>query len=158
MKPRLVIADSDECLAEVYADFFWKRGFHVDVAADALCCLDLLQQCPPHALILEDNLPWGGAEAVVAAMRDEYHLVTIPVLLLGDEAGPKSACLSNTPVVAWFRKPIRLDSLWSALSVEIPELITEGFLNQAESLLPATRPKFACHTDAPVIRTMRSRS
>jgi len=157
MKPRLVIADSDECLAEDYADFFWKRGFHIDVAGDGPQCLELLHQCPPHALILEHCLPWGGAEGVVAVMRDEYHLATIPVLLLGDEAGPKSASLSTTPVVAWFRKPFRLDSLWSALSVEIPELITEGFLNQAKSLLPATPPEFDRHVDAAVIRTMRSR-
>ncbi|MCA9124719.1 MAG: hypothetical protein H6822_02655 [Planctomycetaceae bacterium] len=139
MKPRLIIAESDESLAEDYGDFFWKRGFGVEVAGDGLRCLELLHQFPPHALILDHDLPWGGAEGVVAAMRDEFHLATIPVLMIADEAGPQSASLNTTPVVAWFRKPIRLDSLWSALSVEIPELITEGFLNQAESLLPATR-------------------
>ncbi|REJ65736.1 MAG: response regulator [Planctomycetota bacterium] len=147
MKPRLLIAESDVCLADDYRHFFWKRGFDVETADDGLQCLDMLQQCPPHALILDYDLAWGGGDGVLARMREDCHLTSIPVLVITDSAsvhvnGSARHALGGAPVVACFRKPFRMESLWSALSVEIPELATEQFLAEAECLLPLVREQF----------------
>lgn len=147
MKPRLLIAESDECLADEYRRFFCNRGFYVETAGDGLQCLEMLRQVPPHALILEYELPWGGGDGVLARMREDHHLASIPVLVIAGSAPVHdngSACqvvasLGGAPVVACFRKPFRMESLWSALSVEIPELATESFLEEAEYLLPLVR-------------------
>jgi two-component system alkaline phosphatase synthesis response regulator PhoP len=146
MKPRLLIAEADEGLADDYRHFFWNRGFDVELAADGLQCLDLLRQCPPHALVLDYDLPWGGGDGVLARLREDCHLTSIPVFVItggvsADVNGSARPALDGASVVACFRKPFRMESLWNALSVEIPELVTERFLEDVEYLLPLISEK-----------------
>lgn len=141
MKPRLLIAEADEGLADDFRHFFWNRGFDVEIATDGLQCLDRLRQCPPHALVLDYELPWGGGDGVLARMHEDFHLTAIPVFVItsgvsANVSGSAHQAVDDAPVVACFRKPFRMESLWNALSVEIPELATERILEEVEYLLP----------------------
>ena len=50
--------------------------------ANALKCIGRMRQFLPDVLVLEPNLPWGGGDGVLAAMRDEPSLAHIPVMIL----------------------------------------------------------------------------
>jgi hypothetical protein len=63
-------------------------------------------------LILDLHLPWGGADGVLAVMRDDPGLAGVPVILTSTEASPESLSrLVSPPVVQALWKPFPLSAL-----------------------------------------------
>lgn len=108
MRPSLLIADSDESLAELYQRFFVDHGYRVATAATGLDCLHTLRAFAPDILILDQELPWGGGDGVLALMRREPNLAPIPVIY--QVAGPRPGLIAP-PVAAWLLKPVHLREL-----------------------------------------------
>lgn len=109
-KTRLLVADSDSALAEVYRRFFTKHGYDVDTASDALECIDKVYTA--DAPILALKLPWGGGDGVLARMREEPLMPDIPVILVASESSREwLATLVVPPVAECFQKPFRLAAL-----------------------------------------------
>ena len=89
---------------------------------------------------------------VLARMREDGRLTSIPVFVITSSVlmhvnGSARQALGGAPVVACHRKPFRMESLWCALTAEIPELATEQFLEAAEQLLPMLREQ----SDSPLL-------
>jgi len=79
--PCVYFADADGELCEMYQRFFSRLGWKVQTAQGALECLELFQRRLPDVLVLDLRLPWGGADGLLAVMREERELARIPVIL-----------------------------------------------------------------------------
>ena len=93
MKLRLLIADGDAERLELSRRFFEMCGHAVETAAGGIECLAKLRQFAPTVLLLEWDLPWGGADGVLACLRESPYLPQ-PGVVLAAESGaaiPQSA-------------------------------------------------------------------
>ena len=112
MKQRLLIADRDAELCQVFRRFFTERGYEVEASADGLDCLAKLRQVTPAVLVLDLALLWGGGDGVLAWLREESPAPTIPVLLTATAAAPPEMAECNEPpVVDYLPKPFALTAL-----------------------------------------------
>src|SRR5947209_6472565 len=89
MRPgRVLIAAPEETLLASYRDFLSQDGFEVATARDGLACVAQLREFRPAVLVLDPALPWGWGDGVLARMREEADIPTVPVILLFTRPGP----------------------------------------------------------------------
>ena len=113
---RLLIADSDPVLADIYHSFFSKDGHDVKIAADGLQCLERIREHLPSVLVLEYELPWGGGDGVLANLREKFPFARIGVVLTTCDYSAEDISEELTPpVVTYLRKPFRLGELREAV-------------------------------------------
>jgi DNA-binding response OmpR family regulator len=110
MKPILLIAESDAELRDAYRRFLTGCGYDVDTAADGLDCLEKLRRLTPAVLVLDRELRWGGADGVLAWLRDEIAASGISVVLTAG-CPPEVGEDTEPPVVRFLRKPFALTAL-----------------------------------------------
>ena len=109
---RLLIADSDSTLTDIYESFFSRQGYEVETSEDGLQCLEATRRRVPDVLVLEYELPWGGGDGVLASLRDEFPFVPIGVVLITCDYSQEELAHELTPPVAGcLRKPFRLREL-----------------------------------------------
>ena len=82
MTVRILIADADRRLTEIYREHLECLGLAVRTAADAVVCVHLLREFRPHLLLLGTSLPWGGCDGVLALIQEEPDLRPEFVLIL----------------------------------------------------------------------------
>jgi DNA-binding response OmpR family regulator len=88
----------------------------VHFAADGLDCWTRLHELRPTALLLQWELPWGGGDGVVARLREDWRGPGIFVAMtMAGHFPVNSVELSQAPVNACLRKPLRLATLKQAL-------------------------------------------
>ena len=78
MKQRLLIADRDAELCEVFRTFLTERGYEVETSTDGLDCLAKLRQVTPAVLVLDLELLWGGGDGVLAWLRGKLQRPRFP--------------------------------------------------------------------------------
>lgn len=103
---RVLIADADHDLLLSYQESLGERGFNVDTATSGLECVSHLRRYPPHVLILDPSILWGGGDGVLALMREENDVPAVPVLV---HASPHDGAMSTDlvfPVSARVSKPL----------------------------------------------------
>lgn len=111
MQLRVLIADSDAELHDLFRDYLSGQNFCVQTATDGLDFMAKLRQSPPDVAVVDMNILWGGGEGVMATLREE-DAIGLPVILTStsiiDDAEP--------PVVGCLRKPFALSRLAAALA------------------------------------------
>ena len=131
---RLLIADSDPTLADIYESFFSGEGYDVVTVGDGLRCLNAVRKHVPDVLILEYELPWGGGDGVLAGLRQEFPFMPIDVVLItGDYSVEDVTDALVAPVVGCLRKPFRLGDLSDmlrAVTEPLPPQSAGGFLKE----------------------------
>ena len=133
---RLLIADSDPTLADVYRSFFSRAGYDVEVAADGVDCLERTRQFLPDALVLEYELPWGGGDGVLANLREEYPAKPMGVVLITRDSSVRDVFDEwAPPVVDCLVKPFRLREL-----LEIAQSITQDSTAEDTGIAFEERP------------------
>jgi DNA-binding response OmpR family regulator len=112
MKPTLLIAEGDSDLRDIYRRFLAERGYDVQTAVDGLDCLDKMRRRMPAVLVLDRELLWGGAEGVLAWLREQDGTAAVPVVLTATAGCPQaSAGQLRLPVVNCLAKPFTLAAL-----------------------------------------------
>jgi DNA-binding response OmpR family regulator len=79
---RVLMADPDESLQQMYREALLQEGFEAIAAASGLQCVARLRERVPDVLVLEPLLPWGGGDGVLAMMGEIPGLAMVPVLVL----------------------------------------------------------------------------
>jgi DNA-binding response OmpR family regulator len=100
MNQTLLIAEGDAELCGVYRRFFALQGWDVEIASDGLDCVEKLRRVTPVALVLDLGVRCGGADGVLACLREESAKSRVPVVLTttaGD--APHMAVFTEPPVV-----------------------------------------------------------
>jgi DNA-binding response OmpR family regulator len=106
MRPAILIADADELLVAAYRAFFVVEGLQVNWVTNGIDCLESLRQCPPQALILDADLPWGSSSGVLEVMNEDPSISIVPVVILtaqpraipGPVAGPYAPVTLLKPI------------------------------------------------------------
>jgi DNA-binding NtrC family response regulator len=112
MTATVLIADSDQDLCDLYGPFFTRQGWNVQTSAGGLECLSHLRRCIPQLLILDLQLPWGGADGLLAIMRADPALSRVPVILTSAEPSLETLSRPTSPqVVQALSKPFSLTDL-----------------------------------------------
>jgi DNA-binding response OmpR family regulator len=115
--PAVLIAVADSDLCDLYQHFFAHHGWQVLSCGRGLGCLAQLRQRLPRLLILDVQLPSGGADGVLAVLRADADLGCIPVILTTTEASHEvSSCRVGPPIVHVLRKPFSLTTLLDLMS------------------------------------------
>lgn len=123
MRTRLLIAEPDADLRDVYHDLSPHFGLAAETAADGLECWIKLRACPPGALMVDADIPWGGGEGVLARLREDFDGAEPPAVFVtgGDPPGVLSMRFGIIPERC-FQKPFRLgavlDSICSVVAAE----------------------------------------
>lgn len=116
MNMRVLVADRDPTALDAYRLFLEGCGYEVETAGNGMECFEKLVERPPDALVLEQDLLWGGADGVVARMQDEWNVPLVPVVLIVDEGSRHEVFEpSDGPVVATLQKPFRMSALLHCL-------------------------------------------
>jgi DNA-binding response OmpR family regulator len=112
MKSILLIAESDAELRDAYRTFLTGRGYDVETAADGLDCLEKLRRLTPAVCVLDRDLRWGGADGVLAWLREERTTSGVSVVLTATAGNlPDVAGDIEPPVVQLLPKPFGLAAL-----------------------------------------------
>jgi len=131
MKARVLVADSDASLARVYCLLLAHRGYEVHTASNGLDCLLKLCDVLPDILLLDRDLLWGGADGVIARIRDGSDLPCPSVVLTtGEGSSDALASLLVPPVTACLQKPFGLRALQQALDaieIQVPPDLSGRF-------------------------------
>ena len=103
---RVLIADADQALSESYQAALGERGYEVNLVTNGLECVSCLRTCPPHVLVLDPEIRWGGGDGVLALMREEHEVPAVPVLLHTSRGDDAVSADLDFPVVARASKPV----------------------------------------------------
>ncbi len=119
MAPSVLIADADGDLCELYRRFFSHLGWRVQTSGEGLACLAELRKDSFQLLILDRDVPWGGADGVLAIMREDPKLARVPVVLTVAAASRGVLVgLAAPPVVRAVAKPFSLNALLEVVRSE----------------------------------------
>src|SRR5262249_14534053 len=136
MTHRLLAADPDPSLMELYRIWFSRFGFDIATAASALECVERLRGFAPHVLILSLELQWGGGDGVLSFLQADFGRSPIPVVLTCDKRNRSKAVRQLAPpVIKLLEKPI----LFLELHASIEAALTLKRLPVAR-WLPSSRP------------------
>jgi DNA-binding NtrC family response regulator len=127
MKPIILIAEGDNDLRDRLGRLLGEHGYQVISASDGLECSRQSGQQKPQAVVLDQDLRWGGSEGALAFMRDDPALCRIPVILTFQPITSLSfSDLATLPVVRSLGKPypftLLLDNVRAAVAESLPFL------------------------------------
>lgn len=122
---RILLADSDPTLREIYARFFQAGGFDAHVAADGVACLRKLQEVEPDALVLEWELPWGGGEGILAWLR-ENDIAPPKTVVVTTQRAETARSNHWIPDAIWLEKPFRMAALMKLVTLGSESMAAHG--------------------------------
>ena len=112
MQSILLIAESDAELRDAYRRFLSGCGYDVETATDGLDCLEKLRRLTPAVCVLARELRWGGADGVLAWLREERATSGVSVVLTAMAGNPPDVAGDiEPPVVQFLPKPFSLAAL-----------------------------------------------
>jgi len=83
---RILIAEDDQFLANVYREKFEEEGYKTDVALNGRIAIELLQSGPPALVLLDLMLPEVDGISVLRFIRSEESLRGLPVMVLSNSS------------------------------------------------------------------------
>ncbi|MEK7079344.1 MAG: response regulator [Patescibacteria group bacterium] len=125
-KPKILIAEDDQILLDMYKRKFIMEGFEVRVASDGEEALGVLKYFTPNVIMLDVIMPVKSGTEVLEQLQNDPVLKNIPAIMLTNvatleiinESATKGtvrwlAKSNNTPndVVAVVKEVISLKSL-----------------------------------------------
>jgi len=79
---RILVAEDDNNLSDIYASLFKKEGYEVDIAKNGVEALEILKGNPPDLLLLDLNMPVKDGFEVLEERQGNAALSAIPVIVL----------------------------------------------------------------------------
>jgi DNA-binding response OmpR family regulator len=113
---RLLVADRSRTVAEHLRKSLVKSRFEVDVAADGLDCVAKLRECPFDAVLIDEDLLWGGGDGAAAWLRHE-GLRGLPVVMMTSHR--PTGCDDDNLAVQYLQRPFAPPALLQAVSTAL---------------------------------------
>jgi DNA-binding response OmpR family regulator len=109
---RVLVADTDRNLQAIFRKLFAEYSYDVEISDTGIECLQKLRESPPELLVIDLHIPWGGGDGVLAAMRDDFHLRKVPVVLAArEDSVARLVGLASSSVVKMVVKPFSRTSI-----------------------------------------------
>jgi two-component system, OmpR family, alkaline phosphatase synthesis response regulator PhoP len=113
----LLVVDDEYTIVATLADLLREEGYDVLTAHNGRQALDLLSTSKPVCCLVDLMMPVMGGAQLIAAMRADPTLATIPVILMSAVA--REEHLEMHKVAAIMRKPFGLSKLLEVLETVI---------------------------------------
>ncbi len=108
----ILIADDDRTLVALLTAKLKKAGFQVAVAFDAMQAMMAIRQRPPHAILLDVNMPGGGGLDVLRRVRNSANTSHIPIVVItATRTAEAEQAAREMGAEQWFSKPIDTEKL-----------------------------------------------
>ena len=121
MRPVVLVTNGNAELCQIYSRFLAKRGYEVETSTDGLDCLAKLRRLRPAALVLDQELRWGGSDGVLACLREESQMPWVPVVLTTTASSSELLSeLLEPPVVQCLEQPFPLTALLESVRTAQP--------------------------------------
>jgi CheY-like chemotaxis protein len=121
MDLRVVIADSDLAELQKLKSYFLVTGCSVVPTSDGVACIEALQVFQPDVLVIDDELPWGGCDGVLACLGEDGGAPQIPLVVVMSDGYPGTERLGHPSDVAFIAKPFRLPELFELIQCAMLE-------------------------------------
>jgi len=102
--------EDDEPLRNLIESLLLMEGFEVRSAVDGPQALRLIDEQTPDLIVLDLMLPWMNGIEVLTTLRQQPHLLTVPVLVTTGTATTPFDLRSFNPVRV-MRKPLDVDTI-----------------------------------------------
>jgi len=113
---RLLIVVREEEPREKCCRHLAQHGFLISEADNGVECMEVLRSWRPDAVVLRDDIFWGGSDGVLERMRQDAELATIPVVLIANRTSGENDVMSRpSAAVACLCEPIVLDHLFNTI-------------------------------------------
>lgn len=124
-RKRVLLAEDNEMLRDLFAEFLMGEGFDVVSVADGLDAFEAyVAQGPFHAVVTDCNLPGLTGPQLVARLRDQGS--DVPALLMSGHLVMGDAERDRLNVGPTLRKPFHLDVFVQAIHRLIDGLVRSG--------------------------------
>ena len=108
--PSILFVEDEAPFRRFAGSFLEENGFKVTYAGDAVEALSLFDQCNPHLVLLDLNLPdLHGLEVLRRLRTRRPHLPVVVLTAYGDAANAVSALKAGA--TDYLTKPVELDAL-----------------------------------------------
>ncbi len=114
---RVLVVDDSAVIRLLLEDVLNAVGYEVQVAEDGVSALAMMAASRPDVVLTDLNMPQMDGFALLAAMRAQPGLETLPVLIISSEdALAKQARGQAEGVAGWIVKPFEpaelIEALW----------------------------------------------
>jgi DNA-binding response OmpR family regulator len=94
----VLVVEDDTDLRQLAERVFVEEGFHVRGASEGTEALRLILESSPDLIVLDLMLPWVNGIEVLATIRQQLHLVNVPVVVTTGTATSAFDLRSFAPV------------------------------------------------------------
>ncbi|MFH1175424.1 MAG: response regulator [bacterium] len=81
-KKRILLAEDDRFILEMYAEKLQANGHKVDLAEDGATAIELAEKNTPDLIMLDIIMPKKDGFEVLASLKKDKKLEKVPVILL----------------------------------------------------------------------------
>jgi CheY-like chemotaxis protein len=104
--------EDDAALRQLFRMILELRGYHVEIAADGVTALHLIDQAaPPHVVVLDIGLPRLSGLTVAAELAATARTSDIPIIIVTGSVEP----FNEMPFAAVLHKPVTGDAVADAV-------------------------------------------
>lgn len=119
-RPALLVIDDDVSLRTAFAKALDRAGFDVTVTTGSTAVLDLIEDCQPVAIVLDNHMPGASGIDLIKLIRHRWNAHDLPIVLI---SGSSVQAEINEAMQAgandFRRKPVELPDLISTVRTTV---------------------------------------
>jgi DNA-binding response OmpR family regulator len=113
-RKRVLVVEDDAWIRWFMRDVLSEEGYEVLEAADGRTAIRLVDECPPHVMLLDIAMPGVTGVEVLRHLRSRRRTRTLPVVVVS--AYPRVMTpLDEATVACIISKPLRIEKLLAAV-------------------------------------------
>jgi two-component system, chemotaxis family, chemotaxis protein CheY len=116
---KILVMDDDEVIRELLKLHLSGAGYDVLVAEDGVAGGLVLQKERPDLVLVDIDMPYFDGLQLLKAMKGDPSVERIPVIFITSKTDAEAQA-KRFGAVAYFAKPLRIDSLLATVAKHLP--------------------------------------
>ncbi len=114
-RKRVFVVEDDAWIRWFNGDVQWDGGSEVLEAADGNTAIRLVDECPPHVILLDIAMPGVTGVEVLRHLRSRRRTRTLPVIVVSAYPRVLTPIDEGWSVACMLTKPLRIERLLAAV-------------------------------------------
>lgn len=118
VQKNVLIAEDDDLIAQMYQASLTTAPFHVQIVKDGELAWNAMQTSTPNLVILDIMMPKMNGIEVVAKMRADAKLKTVPVIIISSLGSPedRKKAMDAGATAYWVKNEVNMVNFASQIS------------------------------------------
>ena len=116
---KVLVMDDDEVIRELLKLHLTGAGYEVLLAEDGVLGALAMQKEHPDLVLVDIDMPYFDGLQLLKAMKGDPSVERIPVIFITSQTDAEEQA-RRFGAVAYFAKPLRMDSLLAAVAKHLP--------------------------------------